>query len=121
MHDELVTCNYMLFLTEAPKILNIGPADPVVVADGTTALVTCNVSGFPKPEVEWCVNETCSPDWHGEMRYSVIPPPNDEGSTYLSTLQISPVREEDSGNIACRVTSNNSTVMSTTELFVPCK
>jgi len=115
MHGQLFVDMFCVSTTEAPRILNIGPASLVVVADDSSARVFCKVAGVPRPDIEWCINGRCSSDWLSNTRYEV-----DSSKKSLSSLTISPVKEEDNGPITCRLVSNR-TINMTTDLFILCK
>ena len=112
---------FIFYSTDSPDILSISPSNPVVVANGAHAQVSCNMSGIPRPDIEWCINGTCDSNWASFERYSVINIPSDvNDTTYLNTFQITSAREEDNGPITCRLKSNQTNNM-TTEFFVLCK
>ena len=121
---------FIFYSTDSPNILSIFPSYPAVVANGGHARVSCNMSGIPRPEIEWCINGTCDSYWasfesyHVKAsfeRYHVISIPSDvNDTTYLNAFQIIFAREEDNGPITCRLKSNPANNM-TTEFFALCK
>jgi len=107
---------------EPPIILSISPVNSVVVANGAHVQVSCNMSGAQRLDIEWCVSERCNSTWVSDERYivSIAKSSQDNHTIYSSIFQITSAREEDSGPITCRITSNKNIYM-TTELFVLCK
>ncbi|XP_021366305.1 triple functional domain protein-like isoform X1 [Mizuhopecten yessoensis] len=87
------------------------PMVNVTVQAGDTAILTCRVCGRPRPNISWCFQETIQmlPSHNVSMTYT------EEG---IAVLQINNVSLTDSGEYACKATSEVGSVITSAVLTV---
>ena len=113
----------LFLLTDDAEIVKF-PRNPAVVNVVENGVVEYAVKAFPSPSIYFCYNGTCD-STEFDSRVQIIPVGSNDPTTHVVRFIVHGMKEEDNGNVTCRVHqlqgNRDITVNSTVMLFVPCK
>lgn len=76
------------YFTEEPEVVN--------AAEGETAVIRCNASGVPEPQIQWIFNG----------KHIALAPPNNRRTVNTNMITIEKLQTSDIGNYGCNATNS---------------